>query len=90
MAFFSKRIHEILKHALGMLVVGVVILACAIALTFVVDWMRETRRPEWLIQGAEGMSVMMFVADGIAIVAVCFRVVFETIKDLFGKKHETS
>ena len=29
---------------------------------------------------------MMFVADGIAIVAVCFRVVFETIKDLFGKK----
>lgn len=86
MAFFSKHIHEILKHALGMLVVGVVILACAIALTFVVDWMRETRRPEWLIQGAEGMSVMMFVADGIAIVAVCFRVVFETIKDLFGKK----
>ena len=35
-----------------MLVVAIVILACAIALTFVVDWMKQTRRPEWLIEGA--------------------------------------
>lgn len=85
MAFFSKRIREILKHALGMVVVGIVILACAIALTFLVDWMKQTHRPKWLITGAEGMSVMMFVADGIAIVAVCFRVIIEAIRDLFRK-----
>ena len=29
---------------------------CAIALTFVVDWMRETRRSEWLIQRGRHVS----------------------------------
>lgn len=30
--------------------------------------------------------MMLFLADGIAIAAVCIRAVFEVIKDLFPKK----
>jgi hypothetical protein len=83
MPFFSNRMRELMKHAVGMLIIAVVILACAIALTFVIDWMRQTDRPPWLISGAEFLSVVIFVADGIAIIVICFKVIIEAIRDLF-------
>jgi hypothetical protein len=54
----------------------------AIALTFLEDWCVTTKRPHWLCFGISTLSVIMFIADGVVILAICVRIMVAAIKDV--------
>ena len=75
----------LLLHSARQFVIVLCMLAVAVALTFVRDWMITTNRPKWLINGIEVLSICLFVIDSIVIVSVFailgFRIVQSYIRD---------
>ncbi len=83
MAFFTARFRRKAKHALEAFLLFVIILAFAIALTYVVDWMRSTHRPAWLVWGVEGLSMFASAADGVMLVGVFIHAISITVRELW-------
>ena len=85
MAFWSKRFLQHLRHALESFALLLLLTICAVAFTYLEDWMHEHHRPAWLVQGAQGLSILAFVADGIVFAGICIKLIIETVKDLWKK-----
>lgn len=85
MALFTAAFRRELRRSLELFVLGAAVFVAAIALTFVADWCRVHHRPEWLVWGIEGLSLFMFVADGIVLCVTCVKLIKGAIRDLFSK-----
>ena len=86
MALFSAAFRRELRRSLELFISGAVVFVLAIALTFVADWCRAQKRPDWLVLGIEGLSLFMFVADGIVICVTCVKLIRGAIRDLLNPK----
>jgi uncharacterized transporter YbjL len=48
----------------------VVIFLAAVGLSYLGDFLEKTHRPEWLIAGAEVVSIILFVMDATFVVSI--------------------
>jgi uncharacterized membrane protein YkgB len=71
-----------LRHSAETFVIVLVTFSFAIALTYVEDWAHATNRPLWLQYGLTAISILIFVADGIAIICNCASLIRQSIQDL--------
>lgn len=67
----SKRIWELVIHNIATFVLAIVFFACSVGLYYAKKWMIATGLPEWMIQGADLVEVVLFVTDGIVILIIC-------------------
>jgi hypothetical protein len=70
-------ILDLLKHSAYTFLFAAVILVCAVALSYLKDWMVKADRPDWLVAGTELLSIWMFLTDGIVILIVCGKLIKE-------------
>ena len=85
MAFWSPRFLQHLRHALESFVWLLLLTVFAVAFTYLEDWMHEHQRPTWLVLGAQGLSILAFVADGIVFAGICIKLIIEAVKDLWKR-----
>ncbi|MEY2561161.1 MAG: hypothetical protein QOG51_1576 [Verrucomicrobiota bacterium] len=86
MALFTAAFRRELRRSLELFVSGAVVFAAAVALTYVEDWCRAQHRPEWVVLGVQGLSIFMFVADGIVVCVTCVKLIRTAIRDLFNTR----
>lgn len=82
MALFSAAFRRELRRSFELFVSGAIVFVVAIALTYVEDWCRAQHRPDWVVFGVQGLSLFMFVADGIVLCVTCVKLIKGAIRDL--------
>jgi hypothetical protein len=81
MRFISSQTWRTIRDSFQTFVIAFFIVAFAILLTFLRDFAVLSKRPAWLANGIELLSVLLFVADGLMIFCVCIRIAFRAVKD---------
>jgi hypothetical protein len=82
MSFLSQQTRRIIKDSFQTFIIAILVFAFAFLLTFVEDFAVKTNRPKWAINGIEGLSVLLFIGDGLVILAVVARIVLRAYRDL--------
>lgn len=77
-----------MKDSLCAFAFMLLIMALAVALTYAEDWARAENRPEWLLFGFHGISILLFITDGIAIAGLCAKLILHSVRDVFRWKDE--
>jgi len=80
MNLVSAETRRTIRHSLQTFVVAVSVIVLAIILTFLEDFCVMTKRPPWLVNGIEVLSVILFIGDGLVIVALICRIVFVAVR----------
>ena len=86
MALFSAAFRRELRKSVELFISAAVIFVAAIVLTYLEDWCRLHRRPDWMIFGIQGLSIFMFIADGIVLCVTCVKLIKGAIRDLFKSR----
>lgn len=83
MAFFSEKIRRLYSDSIASAGFGIMVFAFAVLFTYADDWCTAHHRPNWLVVGFRGLSILFFVTDSIAITCVCLKVMFESVREVF-------
>jgi hypothetical protein len=70
MAVLTSHSKIVLRHMLGNIAVVGVLLAFAIALTFLSDWCVQTHRPKHILRVIDSIEFATLAADGVILLAV--------------------
>ena len=68
MAFLGKDYVVLLKHILATFVVGLLIMAVAIAFAKIEMWCEHEKLPKYVIFGVRTISVASLIVDGILVI----------------------
>ncbi len=83
MPLLSPKMRRLYADSIASAVFALMLLGFAVLFTFADDWCREHHRPAWLTLGFRGLSILLFVTDGIAITCVCLKVIIESVRETF-------
>lgn len=83
MPIFSARMRRLYADSIASAGFALMLLVFAVFFTFADDWCQEHHRPIWLTLGFRGLSLLLFVTDGIAIVCVCLKIIIESVRETF-------
>jgi hypothetical protein len=84
--FLSDRLKKLYVDSIATAILALLMIGIAVGFTFVEDWCRAQARPEWLINCFQGLSILLFVTDSIALAAVCINIMIESIRGVFASK----
>ena len=85
MNLFSPQIRRTVRHSFQTFVVAALAFAFAILLTFVEDFCVKTKRPIWLINGIEVLSIVLFIGEALVVLAVVARIVFAAFREFVNE-----
>ena len=88
MKLLSARTRRTIRESAQTFCIALVVFLLAIILTFVEDWCVKLNRPQWLITGIKVFSVMMFVGDGLVMLAIGVRIVVRAIRETLDEMRE--
>ena len=83
MAFLSEKMRRLYRDSVVSAGFGLLVFVIAVLFTYADDWSVQHHRPDWLVFGFRGLSILFFVTDSIAITCVCFKVMFESVREVF-------
>jgi len=85
MAILSRNFKKIARHSIEAFFYAVLIFALSYFLTVFKDYCEETHRPQWFIFGVETLSIILFIADSIAVCMLAGLGLYHIIKGVLEK-----
>jgi hypothetical protein len=86
MAIFSQDFKRIARHSFETFLYALFVLAAAYCLTIFHDYCEQTHRPIWFTFGVEVLSVVLFIADSIAVTMMVMLGLYHTLKSAFKRR----
>lgn len=83
MPWLSPRFKHHFRHTFELTLLAAFLLGAAVSLTYLEDWCHAHHRPDWLCTGFQVLSIILFVADAVAVAGACVKLVFEVIREIF-------
>lgn len=77
---------EIAKHFALTFFLGLLLAGGAVGLSYVVDFLHATNRPQWLIIGVDVVTIILAVMDAILVVSVAGIALWRAIEEFARKK----
>jgi hypothetical protein len=78
-----EQLYHRLSHLLAGAIFAFILLIVAVGFTYVEDWIISHNRPHWLCMGCTGITILLFVVDGIVITSMVLKFAFEAVIDLY-------
>lgn len=86
MPLLNDRLKRLYLDSIATAILALLMMGIAVGFTFVEDWCRAHGRPEWLVNCFQGLAILLFVTDSIALATVCINVMIESIRGIFASK----
>lgn len=85
MRMFSSAFKRDLLRSLELFISVVVVFVFAIALTYGEDWCKDHNRPLWMLKAMQGLSFLVFTADGIVVLVMVIKLIVTALRDLLNE-----
>jgi hypothetical protein len=82
MAFFSAKFRRDFRRSIELYISAFLVLVAAIVFSYAEDWCRAHGRPEWMIYGSQGITIFLFISDGIVVCVTSAKLLMSAVRDL--------